>query len=118
MIINPTFRYPTKPSVPALVHVRSCGHYYIPQTSWDDRVQRKNFLQLFWGIRGEAVVRYDDGEVLLSPEKVCFYLPGDVHRLSLKSAPLEYCFLTFDGDSAEALIRSFGISRALPIPRL
>ena len=111
MIINPTYRYLAKPSVPALVHVRSCGHYSIPETKWNDGVKRKNFLQLFWGIRGTAVVGREEGEVLLEPETVCFYLPGDLHRVSLKSGPLEYCFVTFDGDGVEELIRGFNITR-------
>ena len=111
VIINPTFRYPAMPVVPALVHVRSCGHYCIPQGPWRDGVQRKNFLQLFWGVRGTAVVGRDDGEMVLEPDTVCFYLPGDLHRISLKRAPLEYCFLTFDGDTVEHLIRAFHITR-------
>ena len=111
IIINPTFRYPTTPLVSALVNVRSYGHYSIPEGPWHDGVQRKNFLQLFWGIRGTAVVGRDEGETLLEPEKVCFYLPGDLHRISLKHAPLEYCFLTFDGDMVEEIIRRFHITR-------
>ena len=111
MIINPTFRYPSKSSIPALVHVRSCGLYSIPEKEWNDGVKRKNFLQLFWGIRGSAVVGREDGEVLLEPETVCFYLPGDLHRVYLKSAPLEYCFVTFDGDNVDELIRGFNITR-------
>ncbi|MBQ6471221.1 MAG: AraC family transcriptional regulator [Victivallales bacterium] len=111
MIINPTFRYPTKPLMSTLVNVRSCGHYWIPTGPWHDGVQRKKFLQLFWGIRGTAVVGREEGETLLEPEKVCFYLPGDLHRISLKQPPLEYCFLTFDGDLVEELIRRFHITR-------
>lgn len=111
LIINPTFRYPAKPLVPSLVNVRSYGHYSISEGPWSDGVQRKNFLQLFWGIRGTAVVGREEGETLLEPDTVCFYLPGDLHRISLKRAPLEYCFLTFDGDSVEELIRCFHITR-------
>ena len=111
MIINPIFRYPANSSVPSLVHVRSCGHYSIPEKTWNDRVLSKSFLQLFWGIRGTAVVGRENGDVLLEPETVCFYLPGDLHRVSLKSAPLEYCFVTFDGEEVDELIRSFNITR-------
>ena len=111
IIINPTFRYPAKPLAPALVHVRSCGHYSIPEGPWHDGVQRKDFLQMFWGVRGAAVVGREEGEMLLEPETVCFYLPGDLHRISLKRAPLEYCFLTFDGDTVGQLIQAFHITR-------
>ena len=111
MIINPAFRYLPKPSVPALVHIRSCGHYWIPERDWHDRKIRKHFLQLYWGIRGSAVLKHENREYLLTPETVCFYLPGDLHDLSLKESPLEYCWLTFDGDDLDHLIRTFRITR-------
>ena len=111
MIINPTFRYPQKPSVPALVHVRSFGHYWIPEPQWQEKEKQKNFLQLFWGIRGTAVLRHQNKEFLLKPQTVCFYLPGDIHRISMQTSPLEYCWLTFDGDDVDHLIRTMKISR-------
>ena len=113
LIINPTFRYTTRPSVPAPLHVRSCGHYWIPDAPWHDRVQRKNFLQLYWGIRGCAVLRHGGREFRLRPETVFFYLPGDLHQISLAESPLEYCWITFDGDDLDHLIRSFGITREI-----
>lgn len=111
MVINPTFRYPPKPSVPALVHVRSFGHYRIPEPVWHDKKAQKNFLQMFWGIRGSAVLRHHGKKYTLEPENVCFYLPGDIHDISIQSTPLEYCWLTFDGDNLEHLIQCFNITR-------
>ena len=111
MIINPTFRYNIKSTAPLMLHVRSCGHYWIPESSWHDRVLTKNFLQLFWGIRGIASLKYQNEEILLKPETVCFYLPGDLHEVSLKAGPLEYCWLTVDGDNLNDLIKHFNISR-------
>lgn len=112
MIINPTFRYSQK-TFPALLHVRSCGHYWIPDPHWQDQKLRKNFLQLFWGIRGTAVLRFNREEILLQPRTVCFYLPGDLHDISVRNAPLEYCWLTFDGDGLQYLIDCFKITRNL-----
>ena len=111
MIINPTFRYLPKPSVPTPVSVRSCGHYFIQKKEWHDLVKTKNFLQLFWGIRGAASLIINDKTMILYPETVCFYLPGDRHNIALLEAPLEYCFLTFDGDNLDNLIKSFQITR-------
>ena len=112
MIINPTFRYPQKPTVPALVNVRSVGHYWIPEQKWQETKKQKHFLQLFWGIRGTALLRHENEEFLLEPQTVCFYLPGDFHEISMQNGPLEYCWLTFDGDDLEHLIKSLKISRA------
>lgn len=111
MIINPTFRYHSNPGVPLPVHVRSCGHYWIAEKSWHDQVRKKHFLQLFWGIRGVAEVRCGSEVMFLKPETVCFYLPGDVHEVSLTDGPLEYCWFTVDGDNVEQLIESFRITR-------
>ena len=113
MIINPVFRYQPKPVMPMPLNVRSCGHYYIAEKHWQDRFLKKNFLQLFWGIRGIARLRFGNREVLLKPEHVCFYLPGDRHEVTLAEAPLEYCWLTIDGDGLEHLINSFQITREL-----
>lgn len=95
------------------LHVRSCGHYWIAEKYWRDQVLRKNFLQLFWGIRGVAKLRSGGREIFLTPEHVCFYLPGDVHEVSLVKSPLEYCWFTVDGDNLENLINSFNITRDL-----
>lgn len=111
MIINPTFRYNIKSSAPLMLHVRSCGHYWIPEPSWQDGVQTKNFLQLFWGIRGVASLKHKNKEILLKPNTVAFYLPGDLHEVSLKSGPLEYCWLTIDGNNVNDLIKTFKITR-------
>ncbi|MBQ9786773.1 MAG: AraC family transcriptional regulator [Lentisphaeria bacterium] len=113
MIINPTFRYQNKPVVPAPLHIRSCGHYWIAEKSWEDRKMTKNFLQLFWGIRGKALLRCGGKDMILEAEKVCFYFPGDRHDVSLLESPLEYCWVTIDGDNVEELIRNFQLTRDL-----
>jgi AraC-like DNA-binding protein len=113
MIINPTFRYQKKSSAPTILHVRSCGHYWIPEDKWHDKVMTKSFLQLFWGIRGTASIKYNNKEVLLKPNTVCFYLPGDKHEVSLKESPLEYCWLTIDGDNLKDIIDTFKITRKI-----
>lgn len=111
MIINPTFRFQNKSALPVPFRVRSCGHYLIKEKVWHDRVLKKNFLQLFWGIRGVAKLRCGDHDMLLTPEHVCFYLPGDTHEVSLVEPPLEYCFLTVFGEYLDVLIQGFRIGR-------
>lgn len=111
MIINPTFRYHAKSQVALPLNVRSCGHYWISEKSWKEQVKRKNFLQLFWGIRGTAELIFGNQRMLLEPEYVCFYLPGDIHQVSLLQSPLEYCWLTIDGEHLDYLIKMFQITR-------
>lgn len=110
-IIDSTFRYQLTSYVQAPLHVRSCGFYRLSDPEWHDRILRKNFLELFWGIRGCTRLQHDRERFLLQPETVFFYLPGDRHNISLLESPAEYCWITFDGNDLDNLIRSFGIKR-------
>ena len=109
LIIDPTFRYRKKPSVPGLLHVRSCGHYYIDVPHWQDRIQKKDFLELFWFIQGQANIKLGGEEMILKGGNVFFLLPGDIHNISAEKLPLEYCWLTFDGEKLNEVIDGFGI---------
>jgi len=98
-------------AVPIAAAARSTGHYRVPP-DWCDSEMRKNFVELFWGFSGTGIFILDGQERRLQPERVCFYLPGDVHRIrAAADGWWEYYWLTFDGPGAEDLVRRMAIRR-------
>ena len=67
-------------TIPALLHVRSAGHY-VTGPGWSDGYAKKEFLELFWCVRGEGEFRRDGKSWILKPGEVCFYFPDDIHDL-------------------------------------
>ena len=96
------------PQINATVHVRSCGHFIVNK-NFRDNPMRKNFLELFWGVRGTAAIGFHGKKFRLQPRTVFFYLPGDFHDITACTAPLEYYWVTFDGNTLNDLIRHFQI---------
>jgi AraC-like DNA-binding protein len=79
--------------------------------NWLEREVRKEFVELFWGVRGALRFRHQDREWALKANEVCFFLPGDVHCISLLSESAEYYWMTFDGPYLDFLISAFGLER-------
>ena len=52
-------------TIPALLHVRSAGHY-VTGPGWSDGYAKKEFLELFWCVRGEGEFRRDGKTVYSS----------------------------------------------------
>ncbi len=97
-------------SIPALIHARSMGHYIVP-SGWRDNPIRKNFLELFWCVSGTGEFRCMDKPAFLNAGDVCFYFPGDCHRIRAESH-WEYYWLTIDGPDPDLLIRLFQLNRS------
>lgn len=92
------------------IFVRSCGHYQCT-APFRDKVKKKPFLELFWIIRGVCTFVADGREVNLGPNWTFFYLPGDTHRVEVRSGQAEYSWLTVSGAKMSALIDFLGITR-------
>ncbi|MBN1864937.1 MAG: helix-turn-helix transcriptional regulator [Victivallales bacterium] len=90
--------------------LRSVGHYIVG-ASYEENKTRKNFVQLFWCIKGEGRFVIDGREHLLREGQKCFYLPGDVHELSSACDEWNYRWLTIDGPMNTALVSGFGFRR-------
>lgn len=97
-------------TIHALLHVRSAGHY-VTGPGWNDGHARKEFLELFWCIRGEGEFHLDGKSWTLKPGEVCFYFPGDIHDLVRRTPVWEYYWLTIDGDNLPDLIDRFRLLR-------
>lgn len=101
--------YPSA-TVDAMIHARSAGHY-VTGPGWDDGCVRKDFFELFWGVCGEGEFCLEGRSWILKPKEVCFYFPGDVHKLTRRTPVWEYYWLTIDGACLPELIAAFRLSR-------
>ena len=116
MLIQTCYRYgalfpPPAPSqIKAPLQVRSCGHY-ITEAGFRDTYMRKDFLQLFWGVRGRGCFVHGKEVFHVGARDVFFFLPGDWHDITVQNAPFEYYWITFDGENLDHLIRQFDIRR-------
>ena len=92
------------------IFVRSCG-YYRCSAPFRDRVKRKQFLELFWVIRGVCTFVLDGKEFELGTNWTFFYLPGDLHQVQVRNNEAEYVWLTIQGEKLPELIEFLGITR-------
>lgn len=110
MLISATYRPFRAGSIAAPLHARSVGHYRFDGAHEESRAGRP-FVQLYWGVAGEAEFRHGDELWCLGPGQVCCYLPDDEHRIGIAAAA-EYYWLTFDGEHAAFILDAFGLERA------
>lgn len=96
----------------APIHVRTCGHYIVDKT-FRDNYLKKDFLELFWCVRGSARIGFQGRVFLMQPRNVFFYLPGDFHDITAHSAPLEYYWMTLDGNNLDNLIEHFKLEQKI-----
>ena len=101
------------PNVP--LGVRSVGHYRIAREE-RERAFRKNFIQLFWSIRGTGSIRLKGRFIELKPGMIAFYFPGDLHDLGFlgPGKAWEYRWLTLDGPVALEVVKGFGFRNDRP----
>jgi len=104
------FRNYAIPKSRTAIFVRSCGHYRCA-APFRDKVKRKQFLELFWIIRGVCTFVADGRVIAVGPNWTFFYLPGDTHRVEVRSGGAEYAWLTVFGAKLPALIDFLGITR-------
>lgn len=100
-----------RPAFPALrlpLGVRSVGRYTVP-AGWSDPVQRKWFLQLYWGVSGEGEFRVGRRRIVLRPGELTLYHPGETHRIRALSSEWSYCWITFDHPEILRWIEGFGL---------
>lgn len=94
------------PSIP--FGVRSTGHYRF-RPGEQERKMIKNFVQLFWSVKGTGTIHLKGRAHRLRPGMVAFYFPGDIHDLGCEASDpsWEYRWLTLDGELALSVIKGF-----------
>eukprot|EP00831_Metopus_contortus_P040591 TRINITY_DN3180_c0_g1_i1.p1 TRINITY_DN3180_c0_g1~~TRINITY_DN3180_c0_g1_i1.p1 ORF type:complete len:413 (-),score=33.46 TRINITY_DN3180_c0_g1_i1:239-1477(-) len=105
-----TFRPSRKASIQVPLPVRSAGHYEV-DAGFAEAPMRKNFIEMFWCVKGRGVLVFDDVEYSLDAEHCCFYFPGDFHRIRSASAIWEYYWFTLDPEDPEGLIAAMALRR-------
>jgi AraC-like DNA-binding protein len=99
----------TEPTIPLPLACRSVGHYR-NSPGWEDRVKRKPFAELFWGVVGQGRFTIDEVDVTLGPDQVLVLYSGETHYIRADTA-WDYRWLTVDGRMADELLRAFGFER-------
>lgn len=100
------------PVLPLPIHVRSVG-YNEADCGWREDVpgRVKNFVQLFWTVRGTGEFTRNGETVRTGAGDVFYRLPGEDHRQrSLGPGQWRYYWMTFDGAGA----RDFMLAYAYP----
>ncbi len=90
--------------------VRSVGHYVV-DGAYAEKPVVKHFIELFWGVEGTGEFVVDNQRQLLGPGQVCFYLPGDEHRIRAHDCDWIYRWLTIDGASSLDIFQQFAFSK-------
>ncbi len=90
--------------------VRSVGHYTIT-SGWKEEPWQKWFLQLFWGIRGKGRFRVGDEWIVLPPDHIFIYYPGDTHNVESVTDLWSYSWITFDHKDITHWFDGFGITK-------
>ena len=103
------------PELPLPLYVRSAG-YHEAEAGWSEfsRASDKNFVQIFWSVRGIGEFRIGDVVRPMPAESFLFHLPGEAH-FHIAVSDWAYHWFTLDGPLAAAFIRGYGYPReAMP----
>ncbi|MBS1369173.1 MAG: AraC family transcriptional regulator [Lentisphaeria bacterium] len=100
------------PEIPLPFYPRSLGHVFRDEPRHEFYpAGTRNFVELFWCIRGEGEVVVQDKPYLFSEGCFFYYLPYEAHSLRGLGSPWEYRWVTFDGPDAEKFMRGYSYPR-------
>lgn len=99
------------PDISLPIYQRSIGLVHREGSSLEDHPTGRNFVELFWCIRGEGEVVIQGQSFQFSEDQFFFYLPYEPHCLRCVREPWEYRWLTFDGPRAEDFMLSYQFPR-------
>lgn len=88
---------------------RSMGRYSV-LPGFHDRIAVKQFVQVFWGIKGVGALKINGEERKLKPKQTAVYLPGMQHEVYALDVPWEYYWWTMDGPLAAAMTAALGLT--------
>ncbi len=70
-----------------------------------------NSVELFWCLKGSCRFNFPEGEFILRPGDVCYYLPGDTHLLQIGEEGFTYRWVAFEGPLALDFWQGFRLER-------
>lgn len=99
------------PELPLPLYVRSVG-YNEAEAGWSEfsPASDKNFVQIFWSVRGRGEFRIGDWACVMPEGCFMYHLPGEAHCHSAVT-DWAYHWFTLDGPLAVAFIRGYGYPR-------
>ncbi|MAX27414.1 MAG: hypothetical protein CMJ19_23195 [Phycisphaeraceae bacterium] len=95
-----------KPTISLPLACRSVGHYKV-FPGWHNPGMRKDFCELFWGIKGEGQLLVDNQPVTLKPDHILVLYSGDLHHVTARDY-WEYRWMTLDGQIPDQILQAFG----------
>ena len=101
------------PELPLPFYVRSVG-YNEADPGWREVFpgNMKNFVQLFWTVRGNGEFILNDRIIPTGPGDIFYRMPGEKHEEhNAGSSEWYYFWVTFDGPGAAEFMESFGYGR-------
>lgn len=99
------------PAISLPIYQRSIGHFYRDEPWFEYVPAGRDFVELYWCIKGEGEVVIQGKTFLFSEEQVFFYLPHEAHSLRNIGVPWEYRWVTFDGPGAKDFMLSYNFPR-------
>lgn len=90
--------------------VRATGHFIL---NHKEAVKFADYAEIFWCIRGNALIRYENEEYILEDEMLFYFPPGSVHDMTPLKPEFDYRWLSIDGESAGLLFQSLNITPGL-----
>lgn len=99
------------PDISLPIYQRSIGHFHREGHRLEYNPTGRNFVELYWCIRGEGEVVIQGQNFRFSEEQVFFYLPYEPHSLRSIGIPWEYRWITFDGPGAKDFMLSYNFPR-------
>lgn len=109
------FRPMSAPDPSVTLGVRSVGHYCVSPGQKEPKMI-KNFVQLFWSVKGEGTIHLKGRPHVLKAGMIAFYFPGDIHDIEFVTTgkPWEYRWFTLDGDLSLTIVRGFKFNNSEP----
>lgn len=90
---------------------RSVGHYVLRNGEGEKR-RWKSFVELYWCVKGVGRFFIEGDWKKLEPSSVCFFMPGDEHRLECVSDEWDYRWMTIDGPMSVDVVQELGLKQA------
>ena len=94
------------------LNVRSVGCNCVP-AGWRDKPKRKWFVQLFWGVAGEAEFHVKKTRYRLKPGDIFIYRPGDMHEIRALTDPWICYWITWDHADGLRWVEAFDLHNRL-----
>lgn len=101
------FRSSSVPAENLPLAARSVGQHTVAANWQDDRFELGH-VAFFWGIRGKGKMVLGDQDLVLAPEVIGVYMPGQIMDISALNEEWEYCWWTMDGPNAVSIVQAFG----------